>query len=118
MSSYPFKGQKGSCMKSTGDYKLAGSLTSFNGCDDIKSALYTSPLTVAVNALDWMTYKSGVFNGCTSNEVNHDIFLAGATLTYWRLKNSWGVRWGEYGYIRLNVGNTCGICEKPAFGFK
>ena len=22
------------------------------------------------------------------------------------------------GYIRLKLGNTCGICEKPGFGFK
>jgi len=75
-------------------------------------------LTVAVNAKDWQSYRAGIYNGCTSTEVNHDILLIGLSATAWRLKNSWGQKWGEYGYIRLATGNTCGICEKPGFGFK
>jgi len=68
--------------------------------------------------LQWQTYKSGVFDGCTSTAVNHDTYLIGVSAESWRVKNSWGVRWGEYGFIRLKLGNTCGICEKPAFGFQ
>jgi hypothetical protein len=44
--------------------------------------------------------------------------LIGIGSNFWNIKNSWGLRWGEYGFIRLAVGNTCGVCEKPAFGFK
>ncbi len=75
-------------------------------------------MTVAVNARDWQTYRSGIYNGCTSTEVNHDIFLVGVNTNAWKLKNSWGKTWGEYGYIRLAPGNTCGICQNPGFGFK
>lgn len=78
-SSYPYKGQKGNCMKATGEYKLTRQ-TQAEGCEYIKAALYNSPLTVAVNAIDWQAYKAGIFDGCKSLEVNHDIFLAGATL--------------------------------------
>lgn len=62
-------------------------------------------------------YKSGIFDNC-GTEVSHDIFVVGWNEASWRLKNSWGVRWGEYGYIRLRTGNTCGICSKTGFGFK
>jgi hypothetical protein len=82
------------------------------------NGLYKAPMTVAVNAKEWRLYKSGIFDGCTSTEVNHDTYLIGANEGYWRLKNSWGLKWGEYGYIRLKSGNTCGICEKPGFSFK
>ncbi len=75
-------------------------------------------MTVAVNARNWQLYKTGIFNNCPeTDDVNHDIYLIGVSLTYWRLKNSWGVRWGEYGYIRLNLGNTCGICSRTGYGF-
>jgi C1A family cysteine protease len=114
---YPYKAAKNVCQKQGGSYKPDYKHVEFNGCDDIKNGLYSTPLTVAVNALDWQTYRSGIFNGCTSTTVNHDIILIGVNAESWRLKNSWGVRWGEYGYIRLKTGNTCGICEKPAFGF-
>jgi len=117
-ASYPYRATKGICQKSTGDYKPAYTHVEFNGCDNIKNALYDGPMTVAVNALQWQTYKSGIYNGCTSTEVNHDVYLIGIASDSWKIKNSWGVRWGEYGFIRLALGNTCGVCEKPAFGFK
>jgi C1A family cysteine protease len=116
-ASYPYKGVKNTCQKETGEYKPVYKHVEFNGCNAIQSALYNGPLTVAVNALDWQTYRSGVFDGCKSTEVNHDILLIGVNTESWRLKNSWGARWGEYGFIRLKTGNTCGICEKTAFGF-
>ena len=118
-SSYPYKGTKGNCQKPEGgENKPKYTHQEYNGCDAINKGLYTSPMTVAVNAKTWATYRSGIYDGCTSTEVNHDTYLIGATAAYWKIKNSWGIRWGEYGYIRLKIGNTCGICEKPGFGFK
>ena len=82
----------------------------------MRNKLNASPMTTAVNVENWQLYKGGVFNNC-GQTVSHDIYLIGATDAYWRLKNSWGVSWGEKGYIRLTMGNTCGVCTKPGYGF-
>lgn len=116
---YPYRGSKNTCGRpSGGSYKPSYTHLQYNGCEALQNGLFTSPMTVAVNAKEWQSYKSGIFDGCTSLEVNHDTYLIGIASGYWRIKNSWGIRWGEYGYIRLKSGNTCGICSAPGFGFK
>ena len=74
---YPYKAAKGQCQKQTGEYKPAYTHVEFNGCKDIINGLYAAPMTVAVNAKPWQSYKSGIYDGCTSTEVNHDIYLIG-----------------------------------------
>ena len=118
-ANYPWKGVKGQCAKQTGEYIPKYTDVIHNGCYEIQNGLSAAPMTVAVNAKTWQSYRSGVYNGCEAiPDVNHDIYLVGVSNTYWRLKNSWGTTWGEYGYIRIKTGNTCGICEKPGFTFK
>lgn len=107
------------CLKpSGGENKPNSTCQEYNDCANITEGLNTSPLTVSVNANSWRTYRAGIYNGCPSGTVvNHDVLLIGVTAAYWRIKNSWGVNWGENGYIRLKIGNTCGICVLPAYGF-
>ena len=59
-------------------------------------------------------YASGVFNGCTSNSINHAVVVVGYGTEngndYWLVKNSWGSNWGDNGYIKMFRGNgICGI---------
>ena len=61
-----------------------------------------------------MFYSSGVFDNCESY-LNHGALAVGYTADYWIIKNSWGVSWGENGYIKLKKGNTCGVLNTASY---
>ena len=54
-------------------------------------------------------YKSGVIDGsaCGTN-LDHAVLLVGFDGKAWRLKNSWGISWGEQGMFRLAVDVAAG----------
>ena len=61
-------------------------------------------------------YANGVFDGCTSQNINHAILVVGygtdaaSGKKFWLVKNSWGTGWGSNGYIKIFRGNNqCGI---------
>lgn len=112
-SEYPFKNMSQTCKKDGGAQKITA-FSQTTGCSGIAEALKISPLSIAADATNWKGYKSGIFTNCTE-KVTHDVLLVGLTSTYWKIKNSWGLSWGEYGFIRLGLGNTCGICGVTAY---
>jgi len=71
--------------------------------DDLKKALCQyGPLAVAVQVTSaFQAYRSGVFNENAGGNVNHGVTLIGwdDSKKAWRIKNSWGTRWGESGYM-------------------
>lgn len=78
-----------------------------------------SPLSVGVDAIAWKQYTGGVMTTCPSAQIDHCVVIVGYDLSasqpYWIIKNSFGVDWGESGYIRLQYGqNTCLVSEYPA----
>lgn len=86
--------------------------------DAMEAALFeTGPMVVGVDASTWSDYTGGVFTQCNpSPQVDHTATLVGYNdlhdPPYWLIKNSWGVTWGENGYIRLLKGtNACGVNE-------
>lgn len=88
-----------------------------SSCNDLANALSKQPVSATVDATNWSSYSSGVFNRCGSN-LNHGVVLVGLSGGVWKVKNSWGNAWGERGYIRLAGGDTCGICRATAYPFK
>ena len=112
-SQYPYTGKQATCKTNTGPFKITGH-ASVNGCNGLESDLQGRPISVAVDASSWSTYKSGVFSNCKTS-LNHGVLLVGSTTQYWKVKNSWGSGWGESGYIRLARGNTCGICNQASY---
>lgn len=80
-------------------------------CDDLAYYLVQQPVAVFVDGAKFQYYRSGIYSDC-GNSPNTGLLLTGMTDNYWKLKNSLGSTWGESGYIRLNRGNTCGICSQ------
>jgi hypothetical protein len=108
-AAYPYTAKTQTCKTQGGSFKISGVQTA-KGCTNVQSAIQSRPIGVSADATNWSRYASGVFNNCGRN-LNHDILLVGLTSSYYKIKNSWGTSWGEQGFIRLAVGNTCGICD-------
>jgi cysteine peptidase B len=71
------------------------------------------PPSVCVAAESWNSYHGGVMTSCPGS-VDHCVQAVGYNTdhnpAYWIVRNSWGVTWGEAGYIYLAMsGDTCQI---------
>jgi len=71
------------------------------------------PLSIGVDAMDgWQTYHSGVKTQCSGSQIDHGVAIVGfgtQGVDYWIVRNSWGLGWGESGYIRLKRGVDCDL---------
>jgi len=112
-ASYPYIGYVQSCHTSSGYFRVNGSVA-ISDCNNLANALTGRPISVAVDGQNMQSYKSGIFKNCGTN-LSLAVLLVGMTDTYWTLKNSWGATWGESGYIRINRGNTCGVCSSASY---
>ncbi|XP_017155366.1 cathepsin L1 [Drosophila miranda] len=81
---------------------------------------HIGPIAVSINATPrtFQLYSDGVYDdaSCVSTSVNHAMLVIGFGKDFWILKNWWGDRWGESGYMRLKKGiNLCGIANYAAY---
>lgn len=83
-------------------------------------AVYTFGwISVCLNAKALQLYSSGIITASKcSMGPNHAVILVGygsdekTGMPYWKIKNSWGSRWGEHGYLRLERDkNACDIAN-------
>jgi C1A family cysteine protease len=91
-SAYPYVARDQTCKIDSGDNKVTG-FVDVPGCDNLLNALSSRPVSVAVDASVWSSYRSGVLSSC-GTAVNHGVLLVGATDAFWKIKNSWGLNWG------------------------
>jgi aminopeptidase C len=71
-------------------------------------------------------YKSGVLKLECGSELDHGVLMVGygeevGVGLWYKLKNSWGVSWGEEGYIRIGRGaeygseGQCGVLLEGSY---
>ena len=90
--------------------------------ESFKAALRQQPLIIGMAVVNsFFYYKSGVYKptDCVGKPINHAMQAVGfgvdkaTALPYAIIRNTWGVGWGEQGYIRVfldpAIGGTCGL---------
>ena len=89
----------------------------------LKQAIQEGPVGLGVKAGQdaFRLYQGGVvLDGCSSKMADHAVLLVGLgydadlDAEYWIIKNSWGTRWGEDGYIRVGL-DQCGVVDGPVY---
>jgi len=94
---------------------------------DLKRAVHNAgPVSMSLHVnKKFKAYKSGIFNdpSCPKKNANHALLVVGwkysdgLKKTKWIVKNSWGLSWGQKGYINLEYGkNVCGMANRPLYG--
>lgn len=124
-SDMPYKGRDESCTPYTPAVKATGyTKNPTNDAEAFETAVATKgPMSITVAASSWQMYGGGIFSGCSSglfgnNVLDHGVQAVGYTQDYWIVRNSWGVGWGEKGYIRLTRASDAKTFKdkKPADG--
>ncbi|XP_065276123.1 cathepsin K-like [Emys orbicularis] len=128
-TSYPYEGRDKNCR-----YKTSGRAATCVSYKKIPKGSETylertvasvGPISVGIDASSrsFQQYHSGVYydSQCRSSHINHAVLVVGYCVDrgvpYWLVKNSWGTRWGDQGYIRMakNRGNLCGIASLASY---
>jgi len=130
-SSYPYTAVTGKVCKYKQD-NVGATISSFkdiptNSEADLMNAVATiGPISVAIDASKptFHFYKSGVYfdRKCSSTHLDHGVLVVGYGAddngeSYWIVKNSWGVKWGDKGYIKMakDKNNACGIARQASY---
>lgn len=90
--------------------------------NDLKEKLATlGPVSILLDSSPWsfVYYTSGIYNDakCSKTFFDHAVAFVGYGsengTDYWILRNSWGTKWGENGYMRIqrNADNVCGLAS-------
>lgn len=127
--SYPYEAEDGKCR-----YNPANVAATCTGYVDVKQgdedalqeAVATiGPVSVGIDAghTSFQLYESGIYDepDCSSTDLDHGVLAVGygsdAGKDYWLVKNSWGLDWGNKGYIMMarNKSNQCGIATAASY---
>ncbi|XP_047322200.1 cysteine protease XCP1-like [Impatiens glandulifera] len=119
---YPYLMEEGTCEGKKEELEVV-TITGYqdvphNNESSLLKALANQPLSVAIEASsrDFQFYSGGVYDGHCGTALDHGVTAVGygssKGLDYITVKNSWGSKWGEKGFIRMkrNTGKPQGLC--------
>lgn len=126
-SDYPYDAEVEKCQfkKSKAKVQVASAVNITS--DETQMAQWlieNGPIAIGINANAMQFYMGGISHPpkflCNPKNLDHGVLIVGygvhtypifkKTLPYWKIKNSWGPRWGEKGYYRVyRGGSTCGL---------
>ncbi|XP_028675291.1 procathepsin L-like [Erpetoichthys calabaricus] len=127
--SYPYEARDGACRfnPNTIGATCSGYVAIPSGNEKaLQTAVATvGPVSVAIDAghISFQFYMSGIYNEpqCSSENLDHAVLAVGYgtknNQDYWLVKNSWGLSWGQDGYILMarNENNQCGIATAASY---
>jgi len=116
-SSYPYTARDGTCKfnRREAAVTISGYQSVGRGSETSMKRYISSsgPLSICVDANSWQSYRGGVLSSC-GQSVDHCVQLVGYEGDAWKVRNSWGARWGESGHIRIAIGrDLCAISSEP-----
>lgn len=130
-SSYSYKSHVGKCLASNCSVAIPkGSVMGYvdvpvDNTSALLEAVAYQPVAVAIDAdhTAFKLYKSGILTQDCGTSLDHGVLLVGYGsengVDYWKVKNSWGTKWGEEGYIRMKRGlpkdGECGIKARASY---
>ncbi|KAK5857545.1 hypothetical protein PBY51_010784 [Eleginops maclovinus] len=130
-NSYPYEAMDGMCRHNPAySATTCTGFVNLNRGDEaaLEEAVATvGPVSVAIDASHptFQLYHSGLYDepACSSTLLNHAVLVVGYDSRsliynrYWLVKNSWGLGWGEQGYIRMSKDkyNQCGIATTASY---
>jgi len=132
-AAYPYTGLSGKCaFKATQEGAAISKWVAIPQGDEdalLDAVATVGPVSIGVDAaIGWQLYSGGILKPrlCSSDpkHLDHGVAIVGygsevvkgTSTDYWIIRNSWGKRWGESGYLRIVRGqNACGLANAASY---
>jgi C1A family cysteine protease len=128
---YPYTRVDGKCNIKKGAYSFAHikgyEKVPTNNEKALLKAVANQPVAVYISATKraFQFYSSGILKGKCGIDLDHTVTIVGYGtnddgVKYWLVKNSWGTKWGEKGYMKIKRDivakeGSCGLAMAPTY---